>query len=75
MVEKNCLELSKYNCLEPELCLTLHNASFRDIQDEGIQTVDSSYNEQETQCTVSESVEVTELNYALLNLAIHSFKI
>jgi hypothetical protein len=56
------LELSKYNCVKLQLCLTLYTASFRELQDEGAQTADSSYNEQETQCTVSKSVEVTELN-------------
>jgi len=56
------LELSKYDCVKSELCLTLYIASFRALQDEGIQTADSSYNDQETQCTVSKSAEVTEHN-------------
>jgi len=55
-------ELSKYDCVKSELCLTLYNASFRALQDEGVQTADSSYNDQETQCTVSKSAEVTECN-------------
>jgi len=53
---------SKYDCVKSELCLTLYIASFRALQDEGVQTADSSYNDQETQCTVSKSAEVTERN-------------
>jgi hypothetical protein len=55
-------ELSKYDCVKSELCLTLYIASFRALQDEGVQTADSSYSDHETQCTVSESAEVTEHN-------------
>jgi len=56
------LELSKYDFVKAELCLTLYISSFRVLQDEGVQTADSSYNDQETQCTVSKSAEVTEHN-------------
>lgn len=55
-------ELSKYDCVKSELCQTLYIASFRSLQDEVVQTADSSYNDQETQCTVSKSTEVTECN-------------
>jgi len=55
-------ELSKYDCVKSELCRTLYTASFRALQDEGVQTADSSYNDQETQCTVSKSAEVIERN-------------
>lgn len=56
------LELNKYDCVKSELCLTLYIASFRALQDEGVQTADSSYSDQETQCTVSKSAEVMEHN-------------
>ena len=63
MVNWICLrKLSKYDCVKSELCLTLYTASFRALQDEGVQTADSSYSDQETQCTVSKSAEVTEHN-------------
>jgi len=55
-------KLSKCDCVKSELCLTLYFASFRALQDEGVQTADSSYSDQETQCTVSKSAEVTECN-------------